>query len=270
MGNDTIVEHPVWDGDHVAQAAGDRTDAGSGHGAEASERIFSLKQTISSLLDNMPAMTFTKDARTGVYLACNQAFAEYAHKARPEGVVGLTDAEIFDAETAAHFVEDDRCALAMDRPYIFFEDVLDAGGNRRQFQTTKMKYDDVSGRQCLLGMCQDVTDMVRIQRENDSTRQAYEEASSTAIIFTHLAHALARGYTDLYYVNVETDEFIEFHTDDERGVLSEARRGTDFFEGCKRDAQLYVHEDDRQAFVEAMTHDFLTGALDRREVFEMS
>jgi hypothetical protein len=57
---------------------------------------------------------------TAVYLACNQAFAEYAHKESPEGVVGLTDAEIFDAVTAEHFVEDDRMALSMDEPYIFF------------------------------------------------------------------------------------------------------------------------------------------------------
>ena len=54
--------------------------------------------------------------------------------------------------------------------------------------------------------------------------------------YTHIAHALARGYTDLFYVNMDTDEFIEYHTDDVSGVLTEARCGTDFFEGCERDA----------------------------------
>ena len=44
-------------------------------------------------------------------------------------------------------------------------------------------------------------------------------------INANLAQALARGYTDLYIVRMETDEFIEFHTDDDLGVLSEARRG---------------------------------------------
>ena len=56
--------------------------------AIAAKKITELKQTISSLLDNMPGMTFTKDAKTGVYLACNQAFANYAHKDNPDGVVG--------------------------------------------------------------------------------------------------------------------------------------------------------------------------------------
>ncbi len=229
-----------------------------------------LNQTIASLLDNMPGMTFTKDAKTGVYLACNQAFAQYAHKATPDGVVGLTDAEIFDAKTAAHFVEDDQIALSMEKPYIFFEDVLDAAGNQRQFQTTKLKYVDTSGRLCLLGMCQDVTDLVCVRRENTTIRKAYKEARETGKIYTYIAHALARGYTDLYYVNMDTSEFIEFHTDDELGVLSEARRGTDFFEGCEKDAKLYVHTEDQAAFVGAMNREFLAKALDGNKVYELT
>jgi diguanylate cyclase (GGDEF)-like protein len=113
----------------------------------------------------MPAMTFSKDVDTRKYLACNQAFAEYAHKDTPDEVVGLTDFEIFDLKTAKHFVEDDKKALAMNTPYIFYEDVPDAAGNPRQFQTTKLKFTDDTGRECLLGLCQDVTDAMRIKRE---------------------------------------------------------------------------------------------------------
>ena len=227
-------------------------------------------QSINALLDNMPGMAFTKDAQTGVYLACNQAFAEYAHKQTPDGVVGLTDAQIFDAVTAAHFVADDQKALSMDRPYIFFEDVPDAAGNQRQFQTTKFKRTDASGRLCLQGLCQDVTDMVRIQREHASTQAAYERVRSSNIIYAHIAQALARGYTDLYYVNTETDELIEYHTNDELGVLTEARRSADFFEGCERDAKLFVHPDDQEAFVRAMNREFLAQALEQSKVFELT
>lgn len=133
--------------------------------ADANRKIVSLKKSLSDLLTNMPAMTFSKDVDTGKYLACNQAFADYAHKETPEGVVGLTDLEIFDEETAIHFIEDDKKALAMDKPYIFYEDVPDAAGNPRQFQTTKLKFTDDTGRECLLGLCQDVTDAMRIKRE---------------------------------------------------------------------------------------------------------
>jgi len=88
--------------------------------------------------------------------------------------------------------------------------------------------------------------------------------------YIHIAHALARAYTDLFYVNMDTDEFIEFHTEDKHGVLNEARRGTDFFESCKREAKLYVHRDDQAAFVKAMNRQFLEEALADNKVYELT
>jgi len=106
-------------------------------------------------------------------------------------------------------------------------------------------------------------------RENEQLKEACEKARNSGTMYTHIALSLARGCTDLYYVNMDTDEFIEFHTDDDYGVLTEARVGTDFFEGCERDAKLYVHQDDQAAFVEAMNRDFLEQALDQAKVFEL-
>ncbi len=234
---------------------------------QEADRIRELQESITSLLDNMPALTFSKDAGTGVYLACNQAFAEYAHKETPDGVVGLTDDRIFDPVTAKHFVEDDAMALSMDAPYIFFEDVPDAAGNQRQFQTTKLKFIDGSGRLCILGMCQDVTDMVRIQREHATTKEAYEKARSNALIFTHIAQTLALGYEVLNYINLETGEYIEYHTDDETGELKEIRRGPDFFEMCRTESETRIHAEDREAFRAAMDKEtMLSGLAENRNL----
>jgi len=120
------------------------------------------------------------------------------------------------------------------------------------------------GEKIILGVTNDAGEYKR------KLEAAYKEASSNAVIFNHIAHALARDCTDLFYVNMETNDLIEFHTDDESGVLSEARRGRDFFEGCERDAKLYVHSDDQAAFIRAMNRDFLEKALDRSKVFEMT
>lgn len=212
--------------------------------AEAGQ-VTELKDIITSLLNNMPALAFTKDAETGVYLACNQAFAEYAHKETPEEVAGLTDAEIFDAETARHFVEDDRIALSISKPYVFFEDVPDAAGNQRQFQTTKLRYTDTSGRVCLLGMCEDVTDMVRIQHENAMTKEAYETAASSGLMYNRIAQTLARDYTDMFQVNTDTEEFIEYRRSEGSRTLSEARRGWHFFSDCVAEMAEGIYADDR-------------------------
>ena len=237
---------------------------------EEAAKIRELKDTIVSLLDNMPGMAFTKDAKTGVYLACNRAFAEYAHKASPDDVAGLTDDQIFDAETAAHFAQDDRMALSMDEPYIFSEDVPDAAGNQRQFQTTKRKYTDTAGRLCILGMCRDMTDMVRIQRENATTKEAYEKARSTGVMLSHIAQAMASSYTNLYYIDLETENFIEYRTDNDRGELLEARRGAHFFEMVKTDAAERVHSYDRDAVLKAMERQTLLDTLKRDNSFIMT
>ena len=92
----------------------------------------------------------------------------------------------------------------------------------------------------------------------------------TDTIYRHIAHALARGYTDLYYVNMDTDEFIEYHTDDELGVLTRARQRNDFFEGCERDAKYFVHPDDQELFVKTMNRDFLAEVLDQNKVYEFT
>ena len=118
-------------------------------------------------------------------------------------------------------------------------------------------------------MCQDKMGSIRDQRDHTAAREVCERTWDTDRINAHLARALARGYTDLYYVNMDTDEFIEYHTDDILGVLNEARRGADFFEGCERDAKLYVHPEDQAAFVRAMNRDFLSKALDENEVYEL-
>ncbi len=234
------------------------------------EKNSELKNRFASLLDNVPGMTFTKDAKTGVYLACNQEFADYAHKDTPEGVVGCNDFQLFDAETAAHILEDDKTALSLTKPYIFYEESLDAAGNPRQLQTTKLKYTDMMGRLCVLGMCQDVTDLTRIQHEHAMTKEAYERAVSSSLMYNNIARTLARDYIDMYYVDGNTEEYIEYRVSEEEKTLSEVRRGWHFFSDCKNELAEAVFPEDRDAFLRAMKRKNLMKALGRNDTFVMT
>ena len=156
--------------------------------ALAAEKIAELSGSVSAMLTNMPAMTFSKDAETGRYLACNQAFADYAHLKSPEDAVGLTDAQIFDPVTAAHFVEYDQKTLSMDEPFAYSEDVTDADGLTQHLQTTKLKFVDQTGRLCIVGICIDVTD----------TRDKVQANS--------MITAMAADYRAVYYVNLDEND----------------------------------------------------------------
>ena len=239
-------------------------------GLEEAAKDKQLKSTIESLLNNLPGMTFTKDAGTGVYLACNRAFAAAAGQKNPEAVIGRTDAELFDEERARHFADDQRVAMSMDEPYIFYEDAVDEDGRRLQVQTALIKYTDDAGRLCMLGISQDVTDMVRIQRESATTKEAYEKARSTGLMYSHIAQSMTRGYRDMYYVNVDSEEFIEYSTDEAGGALTELRRGWHFFEECQIEAEQYVYADDRAAFIKALDRKTLMDTLDRNKTFVMT
>ena len=99
---------------------------------------------------------------------------------------------------------------------------------------------------------------------------AYKQASSAATIYTHIAHALARGCTDLYYVNIESGEFIAYHTDDARGVLNEERRGSDFFAQCRQEVGRYIHPDDQAEYLKTLDRGFLCRALDNTRTCELT
>ena len=229
-------------------------------------QLADMMGSIGSLLTNMPAMSFSKDAATGVYLACNQSFAEYAHKESPAGVVGLTDHQIFDQATADHFVEDDRKALDMDGPYIFFEDVPDAAGNPRSFQTTKMKFTDDAGRLCTLGMCVDVTEMTRVKaREAEARVRQAQLEEKVALQEQLLAQekerdqqaklitALASDYWSVYYIELDRNRGLCYQEHPE--VDHAVRQGEefDYLEGFTAYANRYItgaYRDEFLAFIQ--------------------
>ena len=181
-------------------------------------RLADLMGSAASLLSNMPAMSFTKDAETGEYLACNQPFAEYAGKSSPEGVIGLTDHDMFDKDTADHFVEDDAIALSMDKPHVFFEDVPDAEGSTiRNLQTTKLKFVDNSGRLCTLGLCVDVTEIANMKTAEARQQQMEEKLALQEKLLEEreqrkeqdsMIIALSSDYRSVYYVNLDEDEAV--------------------------------------------------------------
>ncbi|MBP3216383.1 MAG: response regulator [Clostridium sp.] len=222
-------------------------------------KLADLMGSVTSLLSNMPAMSFSKDAETGKYLACNQAFAEYAKKDSPEGVVGLTDYEIFDPVTAKHFVEDDQKALSMEEPYIFFEDVPDAAGVLRNLQTTKLKFKDSSGRLCTLGMCVDVTEMTRVKETEARQREMEDRLALQEKLLSEerqraeqdkLITALASDYRGVYYVELDRDEGVcyQVHTELDHGF--KVGEHFAFVEDITGYGQNYVAEEYREQFLE--------------------
>ena len=238
------------------------------------EKKEGLSGLVKCLLDNMPALAFTKDAGNGQYLVCNQRFAEYVHKESPLEVVGLTDADLLDKATAAYFAETDKKVLSMDKPYVFYEEVTDADGRLRQFQTTKLHFSDAAGRRCLLGMCVDVTEVAAereaAKQEQARVQEAYEKARYDTATYSNIVRALSADYTFLYYVNLETDRFVEYNTGGKGREMAEARREDDFFNASRRDARKMLHPADQDVFIKAFTKENILRCINKNGTFTLT
>lgn len=238
--------------------------------AREAQKIAELTQSISVLLDNMPAMTYSKDVEDGRYLTCNPMFVEYAHKSSADEVIGLTDEELFDEETAASAVEYDKTALKMDEPYIFHEEVKDPLGNTKYLQTTKLKFRDPSGRLCILGMSVDVSEMVMVKQENVQTKMAYEQAHKESITYSSIARALSSDYTFLYYVDIKTDEFSEYSSTGGELSIEIERNGEDFFNLSRKNILEIIYSEDQEPFLEVFTKENIMDTIESHGRFTYS
>ncbi len=88
--------------------------------------------------------------------------------------------------------------------------------------------------------------------------------------FAHVANALSADYYSLYYVNLNTEKFIEYDPDAAGEDLSVERRGDDFFAQCRKDAAIYLYEKDRDDFINAYTKENIVSSLDAHGTFSLT
>ena len=70
-------------------------------------------------------------------------------------------------------------------------------------------------------------------------------------------------------MNLQTEEYIEYRTNDEHNALTEARRGWHFFEECQIEVNEFVYPDDRAKFSKALERKTLLAALEHNNTFMM-
>lgn len=97
-----------------------------------------------------------------------------------------------------------------------------------------------------------------------------EEQGSKGASFGDISRALSSDYINLYYVDVETDQFIEYTPDPTRENLAVERRGTDFFNASAKDAQLFIYKDDRNDFIRSFKKDNVLQIIDQHGFYTLT
>ena len=124
---------------------------------KAEEEVRRQSGLILSLLDNIPDIIFFKTV-TGVYLGCNQQFANLVGLSTEE-IVGMTDYDLFKKEVADSFREYDRQMLTSCQSQCNEEWILYPDGRKVLVDTLKTPYRGPDKQLIgILGISRNITD----------------------------------------------------------------------------------------------------------------
>ncbi len=111
-----------------------------------------------ALLDNFPFAVWLKDTDSR-FLAVNQAFVQLFGQRNAEEVIGKNDFDIAPAELAEAYRADDRAVLASGKKKNVEEEIIDADGARKWFETYKTPVFDTAGNVVgTVGFARDITE----------------------------------------------------------------------------------------------------------------
>ena len=129
----------------------------------AEETIAHERQLLRTLIDLLPETFYIKDLDSR-FLVANEALAKQWGKAYPSQLLGLSDTDLFPAEEAAQYRDEDLKVFAGE-PLIGREGIcVFADGREHMVLTTKVPYRDSQGRICgLVGFGYDITERKRTE-----------------------------------------------------------------------------------------------------------
>ena len=101
-------------------------------------------------------------------------------------------------------------------------------------------------------------------------QQEFERAKAQNLTFSRIAQALAMDYFSIYFVNADTDEFLEFTAHEGYEDLGIEKSGADFFNASRRNILRVVYPEDQQLLLRNFTKENLLSELDQHGTFTLT
>ncbi len=101
-------------------------------------------------------------------------------------------------------------------------------------------------------------------------QQKFEKAHLDSVTYGRIAQALAKDFYTIYYVNLDTNEFMEFSSSDKYRELQIETNGIDFFETCLHAVPITVHEEDVDKVLYVLNKENMLRELEKNDSISTS
>ncbi len=98
----------------------------------------------------------------------------------------------------------------------------------------------------------------------------YEHTMQNSLTYAGIAEALAYDYDCIYYINTQTNEYIEYKASEEYEKLKLPKKGPDFFDFFENTFSNLIYVDDRDTYLTAVNKKNLMNVLSVDRLFLLS
>ena len=203
---------------------------------------------LSNFFNTLPMAILEIDDDTVRYARTNQSYRDFMLRYFSIVVHGdaLSTKVILQGEGASFYMILKQAAK--ENKKLFIDENL-PDGSRAYYYAHKISDDPVNKKSAVVVAVLSITDAVQGET------------------YANIARALSRDYFNLYYVNLETEEFIEYTSNAGEEELSTERHGTNFFAQSRRDAITHIYEEDRDDFIRNFTKENIIMSIEKQGTF---
>ena len=155
----------------------------------------------------------------------------------------------------SNYIKDIMIRNLEDRKSYSYKYRIMVGGQSRYFRFTVIRADENH-----IVLCEkDIDDEVTAE----SMRL---ESQKNTVTFTRIAESLASNYDLIYYVELSTDNYITYESNDIYGLLQIRHTSVDFFGECVNNIDKIIHKPDRDKVLEFLDKDHLLSTLESHKM----
>ncbi len=206
---------------------------------------------VQNTFDTVPmgVMVVRNDYRSVKYVRTNRAFRDFMQRGFGFDLTDPnTEYPVPKDGPGSEFMNNIIECLENGKNRTFIDELLDNGSIARSF-ARRIAVDPVTGSIAFAIAVLSITD------PDESTTYA------------DIARSLAADYYNIYVIDLDTNDYIEYSSAVGLEELSKERYGTDFFESARRDTMVRIYEDDRAEFLKWFTRENVLREIDEQGVF---